>query len=207
LSSQRRSFKTDILRLGPVVALAIVVTGCGRNAASAERSNPAAVHERYLAVLPNNTAIYGRGERVVAVRREGEILWEGAIPSGDALIAPIAVALNSTAYLRGKKALHLVGSDGKWLWSRPLDGEAAGKNPEVNAPTTFPDSTAAVVVGDDILRFDSKGVVLWRFSLPEGHVVAHPRAGMDGALFVQSSAGMYCLSPEGNVSWMRAIGN
>lgn len=194
-------------RLQLIVALAVFGTSCNRHSAIAEHADSGPTNERDLAVLPNNTAIYGRGAHVVAVRREGEILWESTIPSGDSLIAPIAVALNSTAYVRGKKALHVISSDGKWLWSRPLEGQAAGNTAEVNAPATFPDSTAAVAVGDDVIHFDSKGAVLWRVSLPEGHVVARLRAGMDGALFVQSSAGMYCLSPDGNVSWMRAIGN
>ncbi len=164
--------------------------------------------DRDLVVLPNNTAIYALKHRLVAVRREGDVLWEASLPSQqESVIAPIAVALNSSAYVRSSSALYAIAPNGKWVWSKHLDAQAHEKTPEVNAPVTLPDSTVAVAVGDDIVHYDEKGVAIWRTTLPDGHLVARMRAGMDGALFAPTTAGLYCISPDGNVSWVRAIGN
>jgi outer membrane protein assembly factor BamB len=187
---------------------ATLATACARETPPPPReASPHEPSERDLVVLPNNTALYARREHLVAVRREGEVLWEANLPSGDIIVAPLATALNSSAFVRGAKALHAISPEGKWLWSKQLEGQAFGKRPATNAPTAFPDSTVAVAVGDDILRFDEKGVLRWRVSLPEGHLVARMRAGMDGAVFVPTTAGLYCLAPDGNVSWVRSIGN
>ena len=198
-----------VLSRGSQVVCALLLA-----AACAKKPPPAPVgaaarpaSDRDLVVLPNNTAVVARGDRLVAVRREGDVLWEAVLPASDVIVAPTAVALNSTAFVRSNKALHAVSSAGKWLWSKSLDGPAFANTPSVNAPTAFPDSTVAVAVADDIIRFDDKGVVRWRVSIPEGHVSAPLRAAMDGALFVPTTVGLYCLSPDGNVSWMRAIGN
>ncbi len=194
-------------RAGLVGLALIVCPACSRSSPAAAATEKAVVSDRDLVVLPNNTAIYARHDRLVAVRREGDILWEAKVPADDQIIAPVAVALNSTAYVRGSKALHAISPQGKWLWSKALDGSAFTKTPSVNAPVTFPDSTVAVAVGDDLVRLDDKGVVRWHSTLPEGHVTASLRAGMDGALFVPTSSGLYCISPDGNVSWVRAIGD
>ncbi|HTQ06297.1 MAG TPA: PQQ-binding-like beta-propeller repeat protein [Polyangiaceae bacterium] len=163
--------------------------------------------DRDLVVLPNNTALYALKHRLVAVRREGDILWEATLPAQDEVIAPVAVALNSAAYVRSGTALHAIAPDGKWAWSKHLDAQAHEKTPDANAPVTLPDSTVAVAVADDIVHFDEKGVAVWRATLPDGHLIARMRAGMDGAIFAPTTAGLYCISPDGNVSWVRAIGN
>jgi len=164
--------------------------------------------DRDLVVLPNNTAVYALKHRLVAIRREGDILWEAQLPSQqESIIAPVAVALNSSSYVRSSSSLYAVAPDGKWAWSKHLEAQAHEKTPDANAPVTLPDSTVAVAVADDIVRYDEKGTVMWRATLPDGHLVARMRAGMDGALFAPTTAGLYCLSPDGNVSWVRAIGN
>jgi len=189
------------------LALGVVLAACNGETPPAAARTAGATFDRELVVLPNNTAVYARTNRLVAVRREGDILWDAVLPSNDTIIAPVAVALNSLAFVRGGRALHAVSPDGKWAWSKPLDGQSQAKTPATNAPVTFPDSTVAVVVGDDIVHFDEKGGLRWRVSLPDGHVVAALKAGMDGALFVPTTAGLYCLGADGSVSWMRAIGN
>jgi outer membrane protein assembly factor BamB len=159
-----------------------------------------------LVVLPNNTALYSRKDRVVAVRREGDVVWEAVLPSNDSIVAQPAVALNSVAYVRGAKAIHALSPEGKWLWSKPIDG-AAALPAHASVPVAFPDSTVAIVVGNEIVKLDETGALRWRASLPEGTVATAPRAGMDGALFVPTTAGLYCLSPDGSISWRRSVGN
>jgi outer membrane protein assembly factor BamB len=164
--------------------------------------------DRDLVVLPNNTAVYALKHRLIAVRRDGDVLWEAQLPSQqESIIAPVAVALNSSSYVRSASSLYAVAPDGKWAWAKHLDAQAHEKTPDANAPVTLPDSTVAVAVADDIVRYDDKGAVIWRTTLPDGHVVARMRAGMDGALFAPTTAGLYCIGPDGNVSWVRAIGN
>ncbi len=198
-------------------ALALIIglgsTGCAMaptKSTTEETPRPAASAglERDLVVLPNNTAVYALKHRLVAVRREGDILWEAQLPSQqENVIAPVAVALNSSAYVRSSQSLHAIAPDGKWAWSKHLEGQAHEKTPEANAPVTLPDSTVAVAVADDIVHYDDKGVVIWRATLPDGHLIARMRAGMDGAIFAPTTAGLYCIGPDGNVSWVRAIGN
>lgn len=185
----------------------LLTAACAKKAPPPPDAAVRPILDRDLVVLPNNTAVVARGDRLVAVRREGDVLWEAVLPASDVIVAPSAVALNSTAFVRSRKALQAVSSAGKWLWSKPLEGPAFANTPAVNAPAAFPDSTVAIAVADDIIRFDDKGVVRWRVSIPEGHLAAPLRAAMDGALFVPTTVGLYCLSPDGNVSWMRAIGN
>jgi outer membrane protein assembly factor BamB len=69
------------------------------------------------------------------------------------------------------------------------------------------DSTVALVVGDDVVRFEHDGAIRWRFTLPEGRVVSRPAAGMDGSLLVHTTGGVYSINPEGAVSWRRVVGN
>ena len=95
--------------------------------------------------------------------------------------------------------------DGKWAWSKPLENRSSAKTSVSDTPVTFPDSTVAVAVGDDIVRFDDRGAVRWRVTLPEGHVNGRMSAGMDGALFVQTTVGIVCISPDGNISWRRPV--
>jgi outer membrane protein assembly factor BamB len=189
--------------------LSALVVACAPTAAPSPAPVVSAAHplmEAEVVVLPNNVALQCAKSKVTAVRREGDVAWELILPYGDALIAPVAVALNSIAYLRGNKGLYAATPDGKWAWSKPLEARSAAKSMSADAPVTFPDSTVAVAVGDDIVRFDDKGAVRWRLSLPEGHINGRMSAGMDGALFVATSAGLYCISPEGNVAWRRAVG-
>jgi outer membrane protein assembly factor BamB len=189
------------------IVLAFVAAACSPEAASAPTpaaSASAQPIESELLVLPNNTVLQCGPSKIVAVHREGDVAWELTVPYGDALIAPAAVGLNSVAYFRGTKGVYAALPDGKWAWSKPLESRSTIKSRASDTPVTFPDSTVAVAVGDDIVRFDDKGVVRWRLALPEGHVNARMSAGMDGALFVPTSAGLYCISPEGNVAWKRA---
>ena len=193
-----------------VPLLALLVASCARepvpSAPAASASAPVAI-ETDLVVLPNNTAIQSGRTKIVAVRREGEIAWELAVPLGDTIVAPIAAGLNSIAYVRGSKGVYAATPDGKWAWSKPLDNRSFGKTRSTDMPVTFPDSTVAVVVIDDILRLDDQGVVKWRFTLPEGHVTGRLTAAMDGALLVPTTVGVYCLTPDGNIAWRRALGS
>lgn len=189
------------LSLGALALLA----GCARGPAPAPA--PAAASPRTEAevvVLPNNTALYCLHSKVTAVRREGDVAWELTLPYGDALVAPPAVALNSVSYFRGSNGVYAATAEGKWAWSKPLDKRPAGKTSASDAPVTFPDSTVAVAVGDEIVRLDDRGAVRWRITLPDGHINARMSAAMDGALFVPTTAGLYCFSPDGNVVWRRA---
>lgn len=159
--------------------------------------------ETDVAVLPNNVAIQANHNKILAVRREGDVAWELTLPQSDTIIAPTSVALNSFAYVRGAKGIYAASPEGKWAWSKALESRSTTKSRMADQPATFPDSTVAVVVGSDIVRFDEQGVVRWRLSLPEGQVNGRPKAGMDGSLFVPTSAGLYCITPDGNVEWKR----
>jgi outer membrane protein assembly factor BamB len=184
------------------------VSACAREApAPAATVEPArATGESELAVLPNNVALLSMKGRITAIRGDGELAWELALPDGDSAIAPVAVALNSVAYIRGAKAIHAARPEGKWLWSKPLDGQSSARSRATNTPVAMSDSTVALIVGDDVLRFDHTGAVRWRITIPEGKIVGRPAAGMDGSLLVHTTAGVYSINPEGTVAWRRAVG-
>jgi hypothetical protein len=196
--------------LGLGLALLFTVTACSPDtpapAAQAISANTAQPVETELVVLPNNTVLHCSPSKVTAVHREGDVAWELTLPYGDAVVASVAVGLNSVSYFRGSKGVYAAQPDGKWAWSKPLENRSTAKSRASDTPVTFPDSTVAVVVGDDIVRFDDKGVVRWRVSLPDGHVNARMSAAMDGALFVLTTKGLYCISPDGNVAWHRTVG-
>lgn len=192
-----------------IAAVGFASVGCtqkyaGANPAPSASSAPAEVT---LAVLPNNTTVQTVKDRVSAVSTTGELSWQLTLPEGDMAIAPAAVALNSVAYIRGAKAIHAVLPEGKWLWSRPLDGRSFSRTRASDSPVALSDSTVALVIGDDVVRFDHSGTVRWRVSLPDGHVISQPAAGMDGSLLVSTTTGLYSINPEGNISWKRVIGN
>lgn len=203
-----RACGTQRLGLAVLCLGLFAATSCAREApAPAATIEPArTAGESELAVLPNNVAILSTKNRIVAIRGDGDVAWELVVPEGDAVIAPVAVGLNSVAYVRGTKAIHAAGADGKWLWSKPLEGQSSARSRSTNTPIAMSDSTVALVVGDDVLRFDHNGAVRWRVSIPEGKIVGRPAAGMDGSLLVYTTAGVYSINPEGAVSWRRVIG-
>jgi hypothetical protein len=187
-----------------------LANGCVQKSAEANPAPPvasAAPAEVTIVVMPNNTTVQTVKDRLSAVTTNGELAWQLTIPEGDTAIAPAAVAMNSVAYVRGGKAIHAATPEGKWLWSRPLDGRSFARTRAADSPVAMSDSTVALVIGDDVLRFDHTGSVRWRVTLPDGHVIAPPAAGMDGSLVVSTTAGLYSINPEGNIAWKRVIGN
>jgi hypothetical protein len=211
-SKKRRagSAVSDGARGLAVLLMAMCLLGCEAKprqaAAPSAKQPPAVVDEPVVAVLPNNLALHGNGDRITAYGREGDVAWELVLPYRDRIIAPIAVALNSMAYVRGMKMVHAATADGKWAWSKPLDGPAFMATSATNAPVASPDSTVAMVVADDVVRFGHDGVVRWRMRLPEGHVTATLSPAMDGALYVHTNAALFCITPEGKIAWKRPVG-
>jgi outer membrane protein assembly factor BamB len=195
---------------GLVAALSAGLSlGCSRGgpapAAAAESAREPV--ETELAVMPNNLTLVSAANRITAIGTEGELAWQLTLPDGDVAIAPVSIALNSVTYVRGGRALHAVLPEGKCLWSKPLDGQAYPRSRASNSPIAMSDSTVAVIVGDDVVRYDYQGNVRWRVSIPEGHVVGKPVAGMDGSLRVQTTSGVYSVNPDGQVSWRRLTGS
>jgi hypothetical protein len=183
-------------------------TGCAQKSAGATPAPvTSAPPEVTLAVLPNNTTVQAVKDRLSAVGTNGEIAWQLTLPEGDMAIAPVAVAMNSVTYVRGAKSVHALLPEGKWLWSRPLDGRSYSRTRASDSPVAMSDSTVALVIGDDVLRFDHSGAVRWRVTIPDGHVISQPAAGMDGSLIISTTAGIYSINPEGNISWKRVLGN
>jgi outer membrane protein assembly factor BamB len=219
LSKQRNAERRATVRgvrvtnfvAGLGVAVALALNGCLQEPpppSPAAAAAAVASTETELVVLPNNLVVQSERNKVVAVRREGEVAWELALPYGDTMdtiVAPLVAGLNSIAYVRGGKGLYALAPDGKWVWSKPLDNRSYAKSRSTDMPVSFPDSTVAVVVGDDIHRFDDQGTVKWRFTLPEGHVNGRLTAAMDGALLVPTSVGLYCITPDGNIAWRRTL--
>lgn len=193
-----------------VLLAACFTSGCTQKSAGANPAPPvasAAAPEVTIVVLPNNMTVQTVKDRLAAVNTTGELAWQLTLPEGDTAIAPVAVAMNSVAYVRGNKSIHAATPDGKWLWSRPLDGRSYSRTRASDTPVAMSDSTVALVIADDVLRFDHAGTVRWRVTLPEGHVISQPAAGMDGSLIVSTTAGLYSINPEGNIAWKRVIGN
>lgn len=194
-----------------LIMLGTFASGCVQKSAEANpapaASSAGAAHEVTIVVSPNNTTVQTVKDRMAAVTTNGEVAWQLTIPDGDMAIAPAAVAMNSVAYVRGNKAIHAATPEGKWLWSRPLDGRSFARTRASDSPVAMSDSTVALVIGDDVLRFDHAGAVRWRVTLPEGHVIAQPAAGMDGSLVVSTTAGLYSINPEGNIAWKRVVGH
>src|SRR4051812_32098024 len=93
-----RHFGFGALLIGASSAVA-----CGREAPTPPAAvEPARINaEGELAVLPNNMTIMSVKNRLIAIRSDGDVAWELSLPEGDSAIAPIAVALNSVAYVRG----------------------------------------------------------------------------------------------------------
>ena len=195
----------DVIGLLLALALAPGCVDSTRAPAPAPSAAASGASETSVAVLPNNMTVYASSNRLVAIKGSGEIGWELTLPDADAVVAPVAVAMNSVAYVRGLKAIHAALPDGKWLWSKPLDGRSFAKAWASDAPVALSDSTVALVIGDDLVRFDNTGAVRWRVTLPEGHVSNRLVAAMDGSLIVPTTAGIVCVSPEGEVTWRHAI--
>lgn len=189
------------------VSLVVAATGCNpdTSTASAQPAPAAPLLEGDLAVLPNNVVIQSSRNKLVALREGGEVAWELTLPNEDRVLAPVAVALNSVTYVRGSKFIHAATPDGKWLWSKQLDGEATGRSTINNTPVALSDSAVALMIGDDLVRFDTNGGVRWRVTLPEGRLTSRIVAGMDGSVLVPTTTGLYSFNPEGNVSWRRAL--
>lgn len=192
--------------LGVAAWLAVGPACIDPSQAAAPASSSATSAEANVAVLPNNTTIHAGTNRIIALRTDGEIVWELTLPDRDTIIAPVAVALNSMTYVRGTKAVYAAQADGKWLWSKALEDRSFAKSRAADSPVAMSDSTVALVIGNDVVRFDHTGAVRWRISLPEGHVSARLAAGMDGSLIASTTSGVYSVSPEGQVTWRRVLG-
>jgi dolichol-phosphate mannosyltransferase len=190
--------------LSTVAALAL--SGCIDTTHASPSSSPSVAPETEtdIAVLHNNTAVHAHGSRLVALSG-GDVAWEFVLPNSDTIIAPLAVALNSVTYVRGARALHAVTPAGKSLWSKPLEGRSFLKSHAADSPVALTDSSVALVINDDVVRFDMDGGVRWRVTLPDGHVVRRPTAGTDGSLILATTAGLVALSPDGQIAWRRVI--
>jgi outer membrane protein assembly factor BamB len=193
------------LLFAPVVASFLVA--CAQDVAPAPSvvASATPISQVDIAVLPNNTVVHCSRNKLVALREGGEILWELVLPDDDSAIAPLAVALNSITYVRGMKSVHAATPDGKWLWSKPLDGQAYGKSRLTNAPVALSDSTVGLVIADDVVRYDVNGAVRWRVTIPEGHANNRLISGMDGSIIVPTTGGLYSINPEGSVAWRRVL--
>lgn len=197
--------KTGLSRV--VLACCVVLSACRPDRPQAEPSagSSSADHAPIdLVVLPDNVAVFSFDHRLLALGGENQVMWEFKLPSDDVAIAPLAVALNSMTYVRSKKGVYAILPDGKLGWQKPLDGHPHG-SAMLDAPVALSDSTVAVTTGDEILRFDHTGAIRWRLALPEGHQTGRMSAGMDGSLLVPTSAGIYSVTPDGNVAWHHAI--
>jgi outer membrane protein assembly factor BamB len=159
--------------------------------------------EPNIAVLPNNLTVQAARNRLIAMK-DGDTQWELPLPDGDSVIAPLAIALNSVTYARGAKGIYAALPEGRWLWSKPLESRSFMKSPAADSPVSLTDSCVALVVGNEIVRFDNAGTVRWRFPVPEGHVTGKLVAGMDGSLVAATTAGLLSITPDGAVGWRRA---
>jgi dolichol-phosphate mannosyltransferase len=188
------------------VAALTLLSGCvdATHASPAPIVTVAPETETDIAVLHNNTAIHAHGGRLVALR-DGDTAWELVLPNSDLIVAPLAVALNSVTYVRGARALHAAGPDGKWLWSKPLEGRSFLKSRAADSPVALTDSSVALVINDDVVRFDLDGGIRWRVTLPDGHVVRRPAAGTDGSIILATTVGLVAVSAEGEIAWRRVI--
>jgi outer membrane protein assembly factor BamB len=159
--------------------------------------------EPNIAGLPNNLTVQAAKNRLIAIK-DGDTLWELPLPDGDSVIAPLAVALNSVAYVRGAKGIYAALPEGRWLWSKPLESRSFMKSRATDSPVSLSDSCVALVVGNEIVRFDNAGTVRWRFPVPEGHVTGKLVASTDGSLIAATTAGLLSITVDGVVSWRRS---
>jgi hypothetical protein len=165
-------------------------------------SAQAGAAEPNIAVLPNNLTIQAAKNRLIAIK-DGDTQWELPLPDGDSVIAPLAVALNSVTYARGAKGIYAALPEGRWLWSKPLGGRSFLKSRATDSPVSLSDSCVALVVGNEIVRFDNAGAERWRFRVPEGHVTGKLVATMDGSLIAATTASILSLTGDGAVGWRR----
>jgi dolichol-phosphate mannosyltransferase len=196
-----RALLTSVLALG-------LFTGCvdpTRASPVPSAAIPPTEKETDLVVLHNNVAVHARGNRLLALRTNGETAWELTLPNADTIVAPLAVGLNSVTYVRGARALHAAMPDGSWLWSKPLEARSFLKSRGADAPVALTDSSVALVINDDVVRFDVTGGIRWRVSLPDGHVTRRPTAGTDGSLILATTVGLLALSPDGQILWRRVL--
>jgi outer membrane protein assembly factor BamB len=194
-------------RIGLVAGLAATAGACvdvaPTTAAPALVSADVGTTEPNLAVLPNNLTVHAVKNRLIGLQG-GEAQWELPLPDGDSVIAPLAVALNSVTYVRGAKGIYAALPEGRWLWSKPLESRSLVKSRATDSPVSLSDSSVALVVGNEIVRFDNAGAVRWRFPVPDGHVTGKIVASMDGSLIAATTAGLIAVNPDGNVAWRRA---
>jgi outer membrane protein assembly factor BamB len=196
----------NALRSGSVVFAFALLAACkpdAREAVAAPAPSGQPRPAMDLVVLPNNVAVLSAERRLMGLQGDNRVAWELRLPNDDVAIAPMAVALNSVAYVRGRKGIYAVLPDGKLSWQKSLEGRP--RDAELDAPAALSDSTAAVVTGDDILRFDHAGSVRWRLTLPEGHQTGRLVGTMDGSLLIPTSAGIYSITSDGNVAWRHQL--
>jgi outer membrane protein assembly factor BamB len=156
--------------------------------------------------LPNSWTVVATGGRIAAFDPDGLRRWTAVMQQQDRIATPIAVAADGTVYLRGARALHALGADGRWRWRSEVPSLppalAAAQVPSY-APIPMSDSTVALIAEPlELTAFTSAGEVSWRRELPgEGHPLAAPRSAPNGQIVVRTSAGVIAVSPAGRVDW------
>jgi outer membrane protein assembly factor BamB len=173
--------------------------------AQATAALPAPVSEVDILVLPNNMVISCSAKKLTAMRSDGELAWELALPDGDSAIAPAAGAASSQIYLRTSQGLRAASPEGKWLWLKPALAPSSSMPRDASAPVAMSDSTAVMIDGPAVVRLNSGGGELWHVNLPEGIPVSRLKAAMDGGVLVPTTAGLYSVSGDGKIAWRRKI--
>ena len=155
--------------------------------------------------MPNSVAVHAIGGTVRGISPDGSVRWHGTLPDGDRLTAPLAPALNSMVYIRGRHDLHAYGSDGRWLWKRQVSALPPKAQPALFAPAAMADSSVVIRVEAKELRaFEPDGSPRWDLKLPDGELAAPVVGASNGQLIAPTTAGLYGISPRGEILWRQS---
>jgi outer membrane protein assembly factor BamB len=111
-----------------------------------------------------------------------------------------AVAADSTVYIAtrnysiGDYKLQALSPDGsvKWIYT---------SSDLIHSPAIGADGTIYVSSGNELLAFNSRGSVLWRYKVPE-RILAPPALGMDGTIYVADGGNnLIAVWPDGSRRW------
>jgi outer membrane protein assembly factor BamB len=201
--------------LGRLALLLLSVTSCkersappGSGALETTPTTSASVRGPPIAVSPRQILSYPGGAilvldpaacRVQAIAA-GKQLWTRNIPACRGLLE-VAIARDSTAYVRADRELAALEPGGAERWRVSLEGEEPPR--AIASPTTLADSRAVLAESPrSIAVYDSDGRVAWRFSVPtEEALVAPPQGLPTEGVTLLTGVASYVLGAEGELRW------
>lgn len=156
-----------------------------------------------LAIYPGGALLLGEPAvcRVSAIESD-RVRWMREFASCGGLVE-LAVANDSTAYVRTGDQLFAIDFDGRERWRTSFDAQVPRA---IATPTAMLDSRAVVATSPhSISAYQLDGKPAWRFSTPTNETIMAAPSGMrTEGVGVATSHAAYVLGPAGELRWREA---